>query len=110
MKKALLVILISTLPLQPAFAGAIEDLDCKAASVLGTLMILSITSAPTGTGILMEEGCKSTLLILQEDSIQYKMTGEMSELLQASVLEAQKSVNQLTEDQIVDKFLSINLN
>ncbi|MBO9666071.1 MAG: hypothetical protein J7501_04600 [Bdellovibrio sp.] len=103
MKKLVLATLIASLPLKPAFAA------CGWRGITATVMVLTITSAPTGLTMLYLGYCRDEVLNLQEAAIQYKMTGEMSELLKASIVEAKQINDQLTEDQIVDKFINFQV-
>ncbi|MBO9665648.1 MAG: hypothetical protein J7501_02405 [Bdellovibrio sp.] len=77
---------------------------------IALLMLSSIVSAPTGMTILVSGGnCRDEILNLREDAFKYKMTGEMSEVLKANIESGKKAKPDLTEEQLVNKFMSMQV-
>ena len=73
------------------------------------IMMLSITSAPTGTLMLTSDGiaCRDEFLGVREEAVRYKVTGEASPLLQSMVTSIKKVETHLTSEQIISKIISV---
>lgn len=95
------VMLLSTLSTQ-------AHAYCDYAEAYGLVMIATITSAPTGTTILLmgDNACRrDEILNVKEDAIAYGMTGETSPLLQVAIEQVQKSNPGLSADEIALGFM-----
>jgi hypothetical protein len=75
------------------------------------LMIASITSAPTGTSMLISNGgFRDEVLAVQQDAINYKITGEASPLLKSAVQSVLDHGSVLSSEEIVNKIVAAKLN
>lgn len=97
----------STLGAVNAQAGQCNDL-----TVLGTVLILSVTSAPTGTSVFTTgsvNGCynRDMILNVKEDAVTYGMTGEVSPLLHQAVEAVKLSKPEMSDEAIAQSFVNI---
>ena len=82
-----------------------------AEGVLGWFAIVTITSAPTGTTVLLSSNClnRDAILNLKDAAIEYRMTGEMNPILLEGLREGKKASPELTEEQILSKFIHMTV-
>lgn len=85
-------------------AKACSDADL----LVGLYMVMTITSAPTGTTILAAGNCRDEMLNVQEAAVAYRMSGEMSPVLQSSIDAVQKEQN-LSAEAIIDRLVNAKL-
>ncbi|MBK7891635.1 MAG: hypothetical protein IPJ84_12595 [Bdellovibrionales bacterium] len=72
------------------------------------LLPMMITSGPTGTTFVERLCHRDELLNLQEAAVAYRMSGEMSPVLQSSIDAVQKEQN-LSAETIIDRLVSAKL-
>jgi hypothetical protein len=104
MKKLIISALILIGSMQSAQAS-----QCDFVGFYGYALILTITFAPTGTTILVDSNCRQEALVLKEDALKFRLTGEASTYLQESVKAGRQANPELSEDQVVDKFIKVNV-
>lgn len=81
----------------------------------GSLMAFGmITLAPTGTTMatMAAESCtrRDVIVNVKEDAIAYGLTGEVSPLLQQAVEQQRKATPELTDEEIVALFTTLEFN
>lgn len=75
------------------------------------LMIASITSAPSGTSMLISNGgFREEVLAVQQDAINYKITGDASPLLKSAVQSVLDQGSALSSEEIVNKIVAAKIN
>ena len=85
-------------------AKACSDADL----IVGLYMVLTITSAPTGTTVLAAANCRDEMLNVQDAAVEYRMSGNMTPVLQSSIDAVQKEQN-LSAETIIDRLVSAKL-
>jgi hypothetical protein len=80
MKKLLVLsgIVASLVLPQTAKAGS-----CEYGAFYAFAMIVTVTSAPTGTTMLTTDSCREEVLAVREDAQQFQITGEETPLLKS---------------------------
>lgn len=106
-KMSLAIALVSMMGTSNAFAFASSD--CSGNSILAWGMILTITSAPTGTTIGIAACDRDVVLNLKEEAMQYQLTGEASTILKEAVAAGKKAQPNLSEEAIIEKFLAVKV-
>lgn len=95
----------------PSAHASYCDTAGVAEAVLGWFALVTITSAPTGTTVLVSSQCgyRDAFLNLKDAAIEYRMTGEMNPILLEGLREGQEASPELTEEQILNKFIHMNV-
>lgn len=83
--------------------------DCYTGEVAAYIMILSVTSAPTGSTLLTVNSfdCRDQILNVKEDAIGYMMTGQVSPILESAITEVKKMRPEMDEEDIISGFFNI---
>jgi hypothetical protein len=112
--KKMFVLSILALSLAAPSVKASECSEKEAyASILGLTLIASITLAPTGTSFIisMTHGCNNRELVLnlKEDAAEYMMGSSKTSLLDNAISTAQAQYPQMSEEEIVGRFATMQM-
>jgi hypothetical protein len=67
------------------------------------------TTYPTTATTYISMDCRLEALNVKEDALKYRMTGEASELLRGVVQRQHQLAPELSENQIIEKFINVHL-
>lgn len=114
MKKSLALTLMAGI-LSFTQAGFAESLcntngaGSEMAEVMPFLMILTVTSAPTGTSMLFCQAHREVALNLKESALKYQMTGTADAILLEGLEVAQKTNPELSADAVIEKLINLKM-
>jgi hypothetical protein len=106
MKNIFAVLSLTLLLANPQSASA-ANYD-QGACTWGFALLATITSAPTGT-LNIFWYCRDEVLALQQDAIQYKITGQASPLLQSTIQSVREKDSSVNPEDIVNKIIEAKL-
>jgi F420-0:gamma-glutamyl ligase-like protein len=110
MSKLLVGFFISFSALQPAHASYCDNAGILPV-MLGYFAIATITSAPTGTTLVLTSECsfRDAVLNLKDTAVEYRMTGEVSPILLEGLREGHAASPELSDEEIINKFIHVNV-
>jgi len=111
MKKTLVILSILGSIILPQASLAAREEICTIAPYLAGVGILSVTSAPTGTTLLLgistdNEDCRDELLLAREDALKYRFTGELTPFLQQQLREVEAIDASISIEQIINGLIA----